>query len=147
FGGTCRVMHYDARRPASDQFKTLEGYPSTLYYFATGSIFRRKSRVFVGAIYEDFVDVYLRGFFDLCSTLNQPMRALTAFYPSSIYVQERPAEMTEYAMAKAAGEVLCQDMMRFLPNLRVLSMRLPRMATDQTLSVLPGDIANSIEVL
>jgi nucleoside-diphosphate-sugar epimerase len=43
--------------------------------------------------------------------------------------------MTAYAMAKAAGEILCSDMSRSWPGMNVLSPRLPRLATDQTASI------------
>ena len=36
------------------------------------------------------------------------------FYPSTVFVQDRPQEMTEYAMSKAAGEILCADIARYL---------------------------------
>jgi hypothetical protein len=45
--------------------------------------------------------------------------------------------MTEYAMAKAAGEILCADINTTLPKARVTINRLPRLPTDQTASVTP----------
>jgi hypothetical protein len=42
---------------------------------------------------------------------------------------------------------LCEDMNRFLPNLRIFSTRLPRLRTDQTAGVLPEREQNPIEVL
>jgi nucleoside-diphosphate-sugar epimerase len=72
---------------------------------------------------------------------------LAAFYPSSIAVEERPPGMTEYAMIKAAGEQMCRDMNEHLSNLRILVARLPRLATDQTATVIPGRDRNSIDVL
>jgi hypothetical protein len=44
--------------------------------------------------------------------------------------------MTEYAMSKAAGEILCADMARSMDRVRVLMERLPRLPTDQTTSLI-----------
>jgi hypothetical protein len=52
-------------------------------------------------------------------------------------VEDRPADMTEYAMAKAAGEILCTDLARRNKGLRLIVERLPRLLTDQTATVMP----------
>ena len=52
-------------------------------------------------------------------------------YPSTVYVENRPAGLTEYAMAKAAGELLCHDLMAGDSELTIVIDRLPRLATDQ----------------
>lgn len=148
FGGDCNLMHYDVRHPATEQLSALTTRVRTLYYFATGAIFGRKSRLFNGAVFDSFVDFYIRGFFELCSSLlSQGHCQLTAFYPSSVAVEEKPADMMEYAMTKAAGEVLCSYMSRFLPGLRTVIHRLPRLATDQTASVMPIETASALAVL
>ena len=148
FGGNCNLMQYDARHPAAEQLSTLTTHSRTLYYFATGTIFGRKSRLFNTANFNSFVDLYIRGFFDLCSSLlSQGHSQLTVFYPSSVAVEEKPADMMEYAMAKAAGEMLCSYVNRFLPGLRTVIHRLPRLATDQTASVMPVETASALAVL
>jgi hypothetical protein len=55
--------------------------------------------------------------------------------------------MTEYAMSKAAGEVLCNDLSKWAPGVEVLMRRLPRMLTDQTNGIAPAQLSDSIEVL
>jgi hypothetical protein len=52
--------------------------------------------------------------------------------------------MTEYAIAKAAGEVLCADMNVSLAPLRVTAVRLPPLATDQTASITASDTADPL---
>jgi hypothetical protein len=50
-------------------------------------------------------------------------------------------------MAKAAGEMLCDDMNRFEPRARVLVTRLPRADTDQTASLVAVPSADPVELL
>jgi hypothetical protein len=55
--------------------------------------------------------------------------------------------MTEYTMAKSAGEVLCADMNASLAPLHVTVSRLPRLPTDQTASIAAVEIADPIETM
>jgi hypothetical protein len=55
--------------------------------------------------------------------------------------------MTEYGMAKAAGELLCASINRTHPRIRVLVDRLPRLLTDQTAVVPPVASADALEVM
>jgi hypothetical protein len=59
------------------------------------------------------------------------------FYPSSVAVDELPSDMREYAAAKMAGEVLCDFLQKTTPGITIHKPRLPRLATDQTASLLP----------
>jgi hypothetical protein len=55
--------------------------------------------------------------------------------------------MTEYAMSKAAGEVLCADLAQHLRGVTIIARRLPRIATDQTVSLVPMAAASASEVM
>src|ERR1035441_1425967 len=79
----------------------------------------------------------VNGFWQLSHALRARQPRLSVFYPSSVAVTERPQGMTEYTMAKAAGEVLCADMNLSLAPMHVTVRRLPRLPTDQTASVVP----------
>ena len=54
--------------------------------------------------------------------------------------------MTEYAMAKSAGEVLCVDMDDLAP-MHVTVGRLPRLPTDQTASATAVETKDPIETM
>ena len=58
-------------------------------------------------------------------------------YPSTVFLDELPTDMAEYCAAKAAGETLCQLLVRRHRGLRIDYPCLPRVATDQTASLLP----------
>jgi acyl dehydratase/NAD(P)-dependent dehydrogenase (short-subunit alcohol dehydrogenase family) len=145
---SCRIMRYDARDEALPQLADLEWTIDQLYYFATSHISRQKSSWYSQERFSEFCQFYVHGFETLCAALKTMSAAnLTAFYPSSVFVEERPREMTEYGMAKAAGEVLCADMNRFLRGIHVIVRRLPRLRTDQTATVMPTDYGDPLEAM
>jgi NADP-dependent 3-hydroxy acid dehydrogenase YdfG len=151
WGGDVQVLPYDVRIPAAPQLTGLSRPFTHLFYFATNAIFRPKKNLVSPPILADFITFYVLGFHEICLYLTQAETAhgskLTAYYPSSVAVEERPAGMTEYAMAKAAGEQLCRDMNQFLPNLHVLTSRLPRLLTDQTAGIMPEKEIDPVSVL
>jgi hypothetical protein len=55
--------------------------------------------------------------------------------------------MTEYAMAKAASEVLADDINRTFRKVRVVAARLPRLRTDQTASIMALSTESNLQVL
>lgn len=55
--------------------------------------------------------------------------------------------MAEYAMAKAAGEVLCDEIIRTERLPLVLWRRLPRMLTDQTGTLAKVAAEDALEVM
>lgn len=146
-GGTCSTMPYDTRLPAQPQVAALEDAPSHVYYMATPSISRRKSGLFVRERLLEFLDFYVAGFWNLCEVLRQRRSDLSVFYPSSVFVEARPDDMTEYAMAKQAGEMLCADMNRYLAPLRITVSRLPRVLTDQTATLLQRELPDARDVM
>lgn len=136
-GGMCDVLNYDVRKPACEQLRAIPSMPRSMYYFATGRILMHHSDIFDRDRFIEFTDVYLKSFFDLCAHLrSRGLTKLAVFYPSTIAVASRPAEMGLYAMAKAAGEVLCDEISQRWPGFLVTVERLPRLRTDQTATVL-----------
>lgn len=122
----CSVLHYDMTKDAA---VPVEGV-THLYHFASPRIYRQKAALFDAGVFAEFTRAYLGSFHDLCRSL-QGLRV--AFYPSSVFVEPgRPRDMTEYAMIKAAGEILCEEMSATEGFPLVISRRLPRMLTDQT---------------
>jgi hypothetical protein len=154
WGGRVEVLQYDVREAPKAQLDGLTAPPTHLFYFATNVIFRPKKNLVSHTVLTDFATFYLHGFHDLCVELTEQAkpvpnagRKLIVHYPSSIFVEDRPAGMTEYSMIKAAGEQMCRDMNQYLPNLRILTSRLPRLRTDQTAGVVPEREVNPIDVL
>ena len=55
--------------------------------------------------------------------------------------------MGEYAAAKKAGELLCGFLQKAHPEVKIYQPRLPRLATDQTVSLLPVENQDPISFL
>jgi acyl dehydratase/NAD(P)-dependent dehydrogenase (short-subunit alcohol dehydrogenase family) len=145
----CHAFRFEARENIANQLSAIGDCKIThLYYFATPRIFRQKEGLFVKSTFDDFLEVYVKGFYDCCRFLaDHGSRPLIANYPSSVFVDEHPLTMTEYSMAKAAGEMLCADMNRSDCGIHVVVSRLPPLLTDQTATVIPVETADPLEVM
>jgi hypothetical protein len=55
--------------------------------------------------------------------------------------------MTEYAMAKAAGELLCADIAVYEKPIAITLSRLPRLPTDQTATLTAVETADPLAVM
>ncbi|MCJ2089415.1 hypothetical protein MKK88_25995 [Methylobacterium sp. E-005] len=144
-GGTCAILKLDVRQPIAGQIPAGAAFDQ-LYYFATPFIFGKRGRSLDPALLAEMMVFYVHAFYELCAGLREAgPQAIAVFYPSSVAVTERPAGLTEYAMAKAAGEVLCADLPRLLKGVRAHIVRLPRLQTDQTASVQPVETGSAID--
>ena len=58
------------------------------------------------------------------------------FYPSTVFLSEQPLNMGEHTAAKAAGESLCFLLSKSVEGINIFNPRLPKLATDQTVSLI-----------
>lgn len=108
--------------------------PTHLYFFASPFIKAGTVDRFSATLFDAFAAVYVKGFADTITAFSDTLEAV--FCPSSVHVTHPPANLREYACAKAAAEALCLN--RFTPSgrpLDYLAPRLPVLATDQTVRV------------
>jgi NADP-dependent 3-hydroxy acid dehydrogenase YdfG len=112
--------------------------PLYLYYFATPFIFGAGRGKFSSRRFAGFCEYYVTGFLRIVQAVTAaPTNLQKIFYPSSAAVEELPLDMGEYAAAKMAGEILCDFLQKTYTGLCIHKPRLPRVATDQTVSLLP----------
>jgi NADP-dependent 3-hydroxy acid dehydrogenase YdfG len=148
-GAECETAAYDVRQAADEQLAALGArVPTHVYYFATPAIFRRKAGLCDLRRFAELNSFYVAGFLDLVQAcLRRRPVGIRVFYPSSVSIDTRPADMTEYAMSKAAAEILCADLQEYLTGVHLITRRLPRLPTDQTSSVAQVKTADPIAVL
>jgi len=138
-GGSAQCFSFDVLNPPNDLRKTLgrQWAPTHLYYFATPSIFIASKGSFSSGLFKRFCDYYVTGFLNTVRVLHSQAGGLQKiFYPSSRAIDEPAGNTGEYAAAKIAGEALCAFLEKTNPGLRIHKPRLPRLATDQTISIL-----------
>lgn len=146
--GSCVAVALDVLKPVGDQLGCLACRPTHIYYFATPRIFLQKSLEFHREALDRFLDFYVNGFHRICAFFSaRSAEPISILYPSSVAVTDRPAGLTEYAMAKLAGELLCEDIARTHPHLLIDVERLPRILTDQTATIQPVRSASAEEIL
>jgi NADP-dependent 3-hydroxy acid dehydrogenase YdfG len=149
-GGRCEVLQLDVRRGETfiQQLSAAKQMPRSLYYYATPKIFGRRLGFFDHDRLREFQDVYVTSFGRLIdSVVAACPTTLRVFYPSSVAVTETMREMTEYAMAKRAGEELCAFYNRHTKQIEIIVERLPRIRTDQTSTLLPVPAEDGLEVM
>jgi len=85
----------------------------------------------------------------LCVFLEKTITSwkVQVYFPSSVAVVDRPKGMAEYAMAKAAAEILVQEINKEFRKVAVVCTQLPRMSTDQTATILKVAAASNVEIL
>lgn len=147
--GSCTATACDVNDEIEPQLKGRIDEVNHLYYFATPQIFRVKRDLYSRRIFDEFIKFYVERFYDTVRFVSSRARTgrVSVFYPSSVSVESRPRGMTEYSMAKLAGEVLCADLARAQPRLHVVAARIPRVRTDQTASVIPVESADATSVM
>jgi len=147
--GRCSTVQLDL----SSEFRGATGIDpaglDAVYFFATPRIYAKRNEHFNRHAFDEFVDFYLQRFYELCRWLEQVERPqpLKVYLPSTVFITERPKGMTEYTMAKAAAEVLADDLNRSLHNITVVHSRLPRLATDQTASILKVSVESNLDAM
>lgn len=142
-GRTVSALQYDVAHP--EQLPAAARTPTVLAYFPTPPVFVG-GRTFDEALLQRFRAVSVHGLqatFEACD--GPALRGL--LFPSSVAVEQPPAGLAEYASAKQEAEVWCADLAAARPGLAVVVPRLPRMATDQTATVVPVEAADPVEVL
>ena len=119
--------------------------PTHLFYCATPFIFEGRREQFSERLLAHFTKFYVTGF-DKLVRLGHAKQLRYAWYPSTVALDEKPADMREYCAAKLEGERLAASLMQELDNIVIACPRLPRTATDQTHSLFAYPSADPVNV-
>ena len=110
--------------------------PTHIYYYATPFIFSGNKGRFSNDLYAKFVDFYVDRFKEVVDCLCQNGQKRLFFYPSTVAIDDIQMDMLEYTLAKMHAESLSFILMELYRKIKIYTPRLPRMATDQTVSLL-----------
>lgn len=111
--------------------------PTHIYYYPTPFIFRGIKGKFSKDLYREFKIFYVDAFKIIVNAMTDknPKSKISFLYPSSVAIDEEPDDMLEYTLAKKNGENLCNLLEKSKDNIKIYKPRLPRMKTDQTVSL------------
>ena len=141
---------YDAHADSAN-LPALRGagwVPTLMGYFATPFIFSATAGRFSPALFHAFCECYVDDFLAAFHGCGEgTARPRNVLYPSSSALDELPVNMAEYAAAKAAGETLCRSLGKTYRGTRFHCPRLPRLATDQTATLLPVESASPVKTM
>jgi hypothetical protein len=144
-GGIADCFHFNVLNPNLDAI-IKNWSPTHLYYFATPVISPGTKGKFSHHLFNKFCNYYIAGFINTVNLLRD-LEIKGIFYPSTIYVDELPTNMGEYSVAKIASETLCCFLEKSIRGLKIYKPRLPRMATDQTVSIIPADREDPVTIM
>jgi hypothetical protein len=148
-GYYCQFTNLDITNPdwsKIDEMNHQEMF-NTVFYLASPKIFVKRGGIFNNDLFKSFSDYYVNNFYNVINHLSSITEKLIVFYPSTVAIDEKPLDLTEYIMAKVAGEELCAFVNRQLKHVQVIMDRLPRMATDQTLNFANYPACEPVEVM
>ena len=146
-GGIAKTVLFDLTSPNQEVLAVMDSFePTEIYYFATPFIFSGKKGIFAENRLKQFMDFYLLGFHRIIDHFSK-CGVNRYFCPSSIALDENPAAMGEYCVAKAAMEAYCEWVVKNRPSIKIAYPRLPRLATDQTASIATTDNADTALML
>lgn len=151
--GRALVGHYRVGETDPREFCSKHDLPGAVFFFATPRIAGRRRGVFDPQRLHEFLRVYCEAPAELAicldeALLDHPTSApLRIFSPSSSYVEELPNGMLEYAMAKAASEVMARDLNKRLRRVQFSTSRLPKLPTDQTSGILAAAGPSALDVV
>jgi hypothetical protein len=144
WGGKCKIMQLTV-----DKFSTLPTNMkiiNQLYYFATPKIFGKRNTSFDIDLKRKFTDIYVDGFENICKSIIKQNIPASVLYPSTVAIDEPIPALLEYISAKVEGEKTCHILNKN-KFLHILTPRLPRLDTDQTVSIIKVDTADTIEIM
>jgi acyl dehydratase/NADP-dependent 3-hydroxy acid dehydrogenase YdfG len=137
-GRSCAVRSLDVTQPmtAADREWLHTAKFTHVCFFASPRI-GRNAGPWDDQLFRQFELAYVTAFAKLAEAAVAPRserRTVCFLYPSSIFVSQPAAGFAEYAVAKAAGEALCEQLQLRQAG-KFAKPRLPRLQTDQTSSV------------
>lgn len=146
-GGSATAIQLDVTAVDTQLPMPFQEAPTLLLYFATPPIFVGSRTAESPELLERFLTFY-RTAFERIVDFYAAAGTETFYAPSSVAVEDPPPDMREYAEAKRQQEEWStQAVDASNGDLRIVTTRLPRVATDQTASNMPVDNADALTLM
>lgn len=147
-GGNASAFQFDISNATLPDDLLSDGtwVPTHALYFATPRIFSGTKGVFSANLFNGFCDYFVVAFSRIFTQLNA-LGTNRFFLPSSSALDEMPADMAEYVAAKAAAEHAARILETTHRDVVIAQPRLPRLATDQTVTISASEEEDPLPVL
>ena len=109
-GGNCSAFQFDVTSDRAVSPALMDA--SHVYFFATARIRKENTPEALQA----YCDVYVKAFEQLVKRLAASVKPIHVFYPSSVFVSERPSGFEAYSSAKEEGEHKCAELHDLYPQ-------------------------------
>lgn len=150
-GPHAKAFHLDIDTEDNSVTKILkDGWtPTHIFYLAAPKINMGNKNVFQHDLFNLYNRFFVERFFQLVTEVANftAGEILQVFYPSTIFLDQSPADGLEYCAAKAAGEQICKLLQSNNRDIEVFYPRLPRVQTDQTASFRKIQVENTLDVM
>ena len=145
WGGSCSCIQFTAGDAAS----TIIDYSqfNQIYYFATPKIASKRASTFDQAQKHGYQTAYVDAFKTLYKAVTSTQHPCTLFYPSTIFIDNTPKGLEDYAAAKLEGEAICTQVNAQQNTVKVLVARLPQLATDQNQALVENQLTDLVDCL
>jgi hypothetical protein len=143
-GGICQHKQLSATAETLRQVDYSEF--NQIYYFPTPKILGSRSPQFDALQGASYREIYVDAFEALCNTIIKNNLYLSVFYPSSVFVEKAPPGLEAYAKSKREGELIA-NASHGTRGLKILSERLPQLATDQNQTLVDTAFMDSVACL
>jgi len=136
-GGTAAVRRMNVTDDASIAAAAADVWrPTHLYYLAAPPIGAGARGPVRDTVLAAFRRQFVEGFERVVRVFATPSLQ-AVFYPSTVFIDQQPGDLLEYVQAKREGEAIAEALAVVWPTVQFAVRRLPRLETDQTLSLGP----------
>jgi len=129
---------------------TVDGEITSIYYFATSRILRRRLHPISIDDFNDFINVYVISFYGFIEALYLSGKCCSKIclgYPSTIAIDQEWLSQFEYFTSKLVGEYSCKLLSNRFPNISINVNRLPVLASEQSNNFTKLDLTENRSVI
>lgn len=125
-------LQMDVSNLSKESLETIKAFnPTSIYYFATPKILNNNSNLDENLL-QKFISYYVIGLDKILVNLKSEIKPLI-FVPSTVYLDEKPTNLSEYIIAKSASEMFLKLLEK--KGYKIYNPRFPKVSTEQTMSL------------
>lgn len=137
-------LQVDVSNLSKESLEIIKAFnPTSIYYFATPKILNNNSNLDENLL-QKFISYYVIGLDKILVSLKSEIKPLL-FVPSTVYLDEKPTNLSEYIIAKSASEMFLKLLEK--KGYKIYNPRFPKVSTEQTMSLFKQKTVEPEEVL